>query len=245
LNPDVTHSRPLLLGHRGARRYAAENTFAAFDLALEHGCDGFEFDVRRTADGRCVICHDPELLGLPLATASYDELVSSYSKSLPRMLQIGHGALPPEGLSVPCLEDVLARYAARAFLYVELKVTGVEDAVLAALHANPPQRGYVVASFLPDVLQAVHARSGRVPLGLICNDRRALDRWRNLPVQYVMPQHRLVSRALVEELHSAGKKVFVWTVNQGKEMLTSAQAGVNAILSDDTKLLCRTLRTSE
>jgi len=31
----------------------------AFNLALEHGCDGFEFDVRYTQDDRAVICHNP------------------------------------------------------------------------------------------------------------------------------------------------------------------------------------------
>ena len=42
---------PLLLGHRGAvcSLGVPENTFASFDLALEHGCGGFEFDVRLTA----------------------------------------------------------------------------------------------------------------------------------------------------------------------------------------------------
>ena len=38
----------LLLGHRGARLYAPENTIPAFDLCLKHGADGFEFDVRCT-----------------------------------------------------------------------------------------------------------------------------------------------------------------------------------------------------
>ena len=38
-----------------------ENTFASFDLALEHGCDGFEFDVRLTGCGRAVVCHDPKV----------------------------------------------------------------------------------------------------------------------------------------------------------------------------------------
>ncbi len=38
---------------RGARgvRSLRENTITSFDHALADGCDGFEFDVRRTADG--------------------------------------------------------------------------------------------------------------------------------------------------------------------------------------------------
>ena len=36
-------SRPLFLGHRGTRIYAPENTFAAFDAAIEHARDTDEF----------------------------------------------------------------------------------------------------------------------------------------------------------------------------------------------------------
>jgi glycerophosphoryl diester phosphodiesterase len=58
-------TRPLLLGHRGTCRSASvrENTFNAFNLALTRGCDGFEFDVRLTADRVAVVCHDPEYRG--------------------------------------------------------------------------------------------------------------------------------------------------------------------------------------
>lgn len=56
---------PLLLGHRGASLYAPENTLRAFELALAHACDGFEFDVRLTADGDAVCCHDPILEHAP------------------------------------------------------------------------------------------------------------------------------------------------------------------------------------
>ena len=50
------------LGHRGARavRQIPENTLASFELCLQHGCDGFEFDVRLSADGQAVICHDAD-----------------------------------------------------------------------------------------------------------------------------------------------------------------------------------------
>ena len=62
-------SRPLLLGHRGARALKSipENTLASFDQALADGCDGFEFDVRLTADGTPAICHDPQSGSLEIA----------------------------------------------------------------------------------------------------------------------------------------------------------------------------------
>src|SRR5688572_10933517 len=53
--------RPLLLGHRGARHAAPENTFAAFDLALQEGAEGIELDVRLNASGEVIVCHDVTL----------------------------------------------------------------------------------------------------------------------------------------------------------------------------------------
>src|SRR6201997_1061546 len=99
-------SRPLLLGHRGSRGIQAipENTFASFDQALADGCDGFEFDVRLTADDQAVVCHDPRTGNVEIARASADELTA-----------------------LPKLQDVLARYHESAFLDIELKVSGLEQ----------------------------------------------------------------------------------------------------------------------
>ena len=47
--------------------------------------------------------------------------------------------------------------------------------------------------------------------------------------------------ALVEELHAAGKKVMVWTVNHADEMRRLAEWGVDAIISDETEAAVRTL----
>ena len=49
----------LVLGHRGASASAAENTPEAFALADQMGADGVELDVRRVADGRLLVAHDP------------------------------------------------------------------------------------------------------------------------------------------------------------------------------------------
>lgn len=126
---DVHHLRPLLLGHRGARRGVPENTFFAFDRALRAGCDGFEFDVRLSSDGRGVVCHDPTLHGVEIAKSSFSALLAACEgKSNP---------LSNYGPQLHCLEDVLAKYADCAFLDIELKTVGLEEATLKLLARFP------------------------------------------------------------------------------------------------------------
>lgn len=49
---------PLVVAHRGASGERAEHTLAAYELALQHGADGVECDVRLTRDGHLVCVHD-------------------------------------------------------------------------------------------------------------------------------------------------------------------------------------------
>ena len=211
---------PLLLGHRGARafRHIPENTSTSFELCLQHGCDGFEFDVRLSGDGRPVICHDAKIGGM--------EIENSASKSL----------------SLPTLEDVLRQFAHRAFLDIELKVAGLVQQTLSELRKHPPQKGYVVSSFLPDVLKKIHDLDPAIPLGLLCDTRDQLRAWRQTPAEWLIPQCDLADGELVELVHAAGKKIMVWTVNRAERMREFAAWGMDAIISDETELLVRSLR---
>ena len=140
------------------------------------------------------------------------------------------------------VEDIICRYANHLFLDIELKVEGLEHLVLEALRNCPPQREYVVSSFLPEVIMELRARSGPIPLGIICDTKSQLARWPSLPVQHVIVHHKLVSEKLIEEVHAANKSIFVWTVNEPAEMRRFADVEVDAIISDDPKLLVDTLR---
>jgi glycerophosphoryl diester phosphodiesterase len=217
-----------LLGHRGARRRAPENSLAAFDLALAHGCDGFEFDVRWTRDQHAVICHDPELAGLPVADSTYAAIVQNLRSAFPE------GTSDPE--IAPRLQEVVKRYSGRALLDVELKVAGLEEKAIACVEPLATNT-YVVSSFLPESLQRLSALRPGIPLGFICDHPQTLLRWRKISCSFVMPELKLISKALIDEMHSADKKVFAWTVNVEADMLRLAEAGVDAIISDDTELL--------
>jgi glycerophosphoryl diester phosphodiesterase len=225
------------LGHRGARRYAPENTFEAFELALDHGCDGFEFDVRCTSDHRLVIWHDATLKRVSIARAAYPELCDRL-QGRRRSLGEVRGGQP----QLACLEEVLATYAQRAYLDIEVKIAGAEPEIAQAVAANPPQRGYVVSSFLPEVVQKMRSLNPRLNLGCVVRDRRLLRHWRNQDVQVVIAHYSLMSRELVEAVHETGRKVFVWTVNRPRLMRELAEWGVDAIISDDTRLLSATLK---
>ncbi|MGD0790793.1 MAG: glycerophosphodiester phosphodiesterase [Terriglobales bacterium] len=213
-------TRPFLLGHRGARasREIPENTLASFQRCLHHGCDGFEFDVRRSADGQAVICHDATIGGMKIENTA--------SKSLP----------------LPTLEAVLRQFAQRAFLDIELKVAGLEAQTLAELRKHTPQKGYVVSSFLPEVLTAIHDLDPAIPLGFLCETEDQLRGWRQTSAEWVIPQFKLVDEELVKLVHAAGKRIMVWTVNRAERMREFEAWGVDAIILDETELLVRSLR---
>jgi glycerophosphoryl diester phosphodiesterase len=212
-------SSPLLLGHRGARafRNIAENTLASFELCLQHGCEGFEFDVRRSGDGCAVVSHDATVGGIEIEKT------------------------PANTLPLATLDDVLRQFAQRAFLDVELKVPGLEPLTLGSLRKHPPPKGFVVSSFLPEVLTAIYQLDPAIPMGLLCESKKQLRSWPQTPAAWVIPHWKLADQELVEMLHSAGKKIMLWTVNRADRMREFQAMGVDAIISDETQLLVRTL----
>jgi glycerophosphoryl diester phosphodiesterase len=216
-------TRPLLLGHRGASKDAPENTVTAFEMALTHGADGFEFDVRRTSDGQLAICHDPALHGFVVAETPFKKL-----------LNYSHCA-------IPTLADVLERYRHRAYLDIELKVAGMEAEVLALLKQFPPTKGAMITSFLPEVITALAKLGSVYPVGYICKRPEELRRWRELPVTYAVLHYNVVPDALIQEIAAVGKKLVVWTVNDEMEMRRFAGLGVCGIIADDTRLMTRVL----
>ena len=214
------YPKPLLLGHRGAKSYAPENTIEAFELALQHGCEGFEFDVRLSADLQPAICHDPKFNRVEIARAERRSV-----------------------LKLPTLEDVLIRFAERAFLDIELKVPGLEHITLKLLKRLPCERGCIVTSFLPEVLQRIHAIDVDIPLGLICRNRKQLAATMSLPLATIVLHASLVSRELTDMFRNRRMPVLVWGANRSAEMRSLVEDGADGLIIDDTRLAVETFCT--
>jgi glycerophosphoryl diester phosphodiesterase len=193
---------------------------------MARGCDGFELDVRITRDGHAVLWHDPSWQGLPIA-------------------DIDCGALADQNGNRPAsLEEVLNDFGARAYLDIELKVTGIESNLVQSLRASPPRCGVLVSSFFPWILTALRTLDDALPLGFIFDHDEGLAGWHTLPVRVVLPQVNFVTHSLVEQVHESGRRIMAWTVNSADRMRELAGWGIDGIISDDPALLYQTFHPS-
>ena len=132
--------------HRGLHGEGVpENSMAGFRLALENGY-GIEFDVHLMADGNLAVIHDPSLK----RTAGEDVFIEDLTKA-----DLNRYRLEGTDEKIPLFLDVLALYAGKAPLIIELKVerNNYADLCLAVCNALAGYEGpYCLESFDPRVV---------------------------------------------------------------------------------------------
>lgn len=240
-----TPARPFVLGHRGARRRAPENTLSAFELAMEEGADGVELDVRLSGDGDVIVLHDSDLSRV---TSGRDGRKAEDLK---------HSDLPRTDLGggepVPLLADVLRWAEARgAKVNVELKsdVTHrirfvLSVARLVASHRHAAE-WILFSSFDPRLVVALSYLLPWVPTGWLFEKSDYVPRGTGLErlarAAAVHPRHPLVTDETARAWKHAGFALNVWTVNDEAEARRLDKIGVDAIITDEPGKILRALR---
>ncbi|GAC1353769.1 MAG: glycerophosphodiester phosphodiesterase [Acidimicrobiales bacterium] len=230
-----------ILAHRGAHEPehpgVRENTLEAFELAAGLGIDGVEFDVRRSADRRLVVHHDP---AIPDG----------------RVIADTAGADLPEW--VPGLDAVLDLCAGMSVIDIELKNSPLEpnyDAdhgVGRAVAEVTQSRGLsgagqnlLVSSFNLATLDAFRladgaTRTGWLTLPAYDQCRAAHDAARKGHCA-LHPPVRVADAETVDVAHGLGLEVVVWTVNDPEQMESMAGLGVDVMVTDYPALAVRVL----
>lgn len=124
-----------IIGHRGARGIALENTLESFAAALETKPDAVEFDVRATKDGVIVLSHDDHLRNVSDSNQSVSKL--TYAEL--RKIKLRNGQ------RVPTLREALEKLP-RTPVVVEIKVRGHSETICNVLDEFP-QLDITIASF--------------------------------------------------------------------------------------------------
>ena len=102
----------LFVGHRGTRSYFDENTLEAFEIALNHGANYIEFDIRELNDGNLIVIHDSTLE----RTTNGFGLIKDYN-----YLEISKLNTSNRNCKIPLLHEVLENFRSKINFIIELK----------------------------------------------------------------------------------------------------------------------------
>ncbi len=234
--------RPFVFGHRGASAHAPENTLEAFELALESGADGIEFDVKLSSDGRVVVMHDATL---ERTTDGRGRVNQHALAELMTLNASAHFQPPYAPTHIPTLEQVFERLGGRIIMNVELTnyASPLDDLVprvAALVRRFGLQESVLFSSFLPHNLWRAKALLPNVYRGMLSEPNRlgnlvckGLWHW---GCQALHPHLEQVTPDLVAAVHRRGGRVHVYTVNQPDDMRRLRAWGVDAIYTDDPAL---------
>lgn len=234
---------PCWIAHRGAGKFAPENTLAAFRLGADHGFGMFECDVKLSADGEPFLLHDAELdrttNGQGVASLlKWDALSRLDAGSWHGRTYAGEPLLRLEALS---------RWLQALGLMVNLEIKpapGEEERtgrivaqhtarLWAQAHIKP-----LLSSFSIDALRAAREAQSELPRALL------LDRWVNDAVELaqglgclalVVNQSHLDAER-IEEGHAAGLRMLTYTVNDTARANALWLSGLDGLITDRVDL---------
>jgi glycerophosphoryl diester phosphodiesterase len=228
---------PLWIAHRGAGKLAPENTLAAFRLGASHGYRAFECDVKLSADGVPFLLHDDTLErttsgrgragDLPWAELSQLDAGSWHGRTF-----AGEPVASFESVARYCLRNAYA-------LDLEIKPTpGIElDTgrvvgrwVRRLWHGTPP----LLSSFRPDALAGAREAAPELPRALLLDTLwpGGQEMAASLECVAVITNHQLMDAALVAQIHGAGRRALVYTVNDEARAQELLALGIDGIVTD-------------
>ena len=205
--PPPRHAGVYVVAHRGAHIGIPENTLAAYQKAIELGCDFVEIDVQTTKDGRFVSMHNSEVG--KYAPDGSDVPVRQLTLAQLKTVDIGSRVGPEwRDERIPTFEEILELCKGRCGIYIDVK-----DAPIAALVEMVKDHGmehhvlwYAGYNQLAEVERLI-------PGSMIMPDP---DERKNLAPLLERFQPKIIaavwenySRRFVEQCHEAGAAVIV------------------------------------
>jgi len=246
------HEHPIRIAHRGSRTLWPENTWHAFDHAVEeYGYRYIETDVQVTADGVVVVFHDRTLERCTngvgnVADWRWEDL--QHLDAAYKFSPDGEGyPLRGAGIGIARLDHTFARYPDRC-LNIDLKGEASEWAVAEVIRKSGTEDTVLIGSFSDKrIARFRRITKGRVATSAGPRDSIAMYAASRLGLgiparsdAYQLPYKArgfAVDGRLIDAVHRAGKQIHLWTVNDRYEMEKFLDLGVDGIVTDRPDIL--------
>ena len=235
-----------IIGHRGARGEAPENTLGGFQYIQDLGIRAVEFDVRQLKDDALIIMHDDQMIR---TTGQEKSLYDCTSSDLCNYDQ-SHTWQSWENFEVTPLLDHTLKII-HNFDHIEVEVKAVSSDYAANKLVETLQRhltGYehsaVITSFDTKIHQALNQQKSSLKHGLLIeNDiqHRAIDQALTLGCCQIGWMNQLATNEIIASTQAANLAISVWTVNDIKRAQELLLLGVDGLITDFPKEMQKAL----
>lgn len=225
----------MVVGHRGASRYAPENTVASAKLAWEQQAHAVEIDVHLSSDNEIVVIHDYDTK----KTCGQKYIVSE--TPLKTLKELDAGSWKDEkykGEQIPTLSEIVSIIPDGRKLVVEIKsdikivpvikknfgdhpkvdqllfIAFDYETIVAAKNAFPTNKSFWLSSKFPDGIKAT------------------LEKVKEDGLDGVDLRYSIVTPEVMKIAKKLGLEVHVWTVNDLDKAKELEQMGVYSITTD-------------
>ena len=231
--------QPIAFAHRGAHLDVAENTWMAFTAAAALGYRYIETDVRGTADGHVIICHDARAHRLAGLSGRVSALTLAELRAAP--------AVSDGPVEVPLLSEVLAGFPDLRF-NIDVKDRAASELVPGIIRRAGCYGRVCVTSFSRSPLRRVRAAlAGRVCTGapvtefvrFLASPRSFAGAVHPAVLQLPLAAYgvQIVTAGMIRRAHAAGLPVHVWTLNDLASIRAALDLGADGIMTDQPVLL--------
>ena len=213
-----------IIGHRGAKGLAPENTLKSFQKALEHKVDEIECDARVTGDGVVILEHDDlmqdhtgarhdvtshtyqDLLGFKPELTSLDDAIKLVNKRVPLQVEIKPGVSPHP------IFEVIDSFYKQGWTTNDLFVGSSDWKVLKAARLRFPDALLVV----------IESWSGI----------RAMHRCRKLRTKRISMSAWSMWPGYIRAVKNSGYEICAYTMNNPAKVRRWRKYGLHGIFTD-------------
>jgi glycerophosphoryl diester phosphodiesterase len=193
-----------------------ENSFEAFNKAIELKAPMIETDIQETADGQLVLMHD----------ASLDKTTRSKGAIKKMTLDQIRSIKLRNNEEIPLLDDVLRIFGEKVGFDLEIKVENIEKKVNDLIDQYQLIDKTIISSFSFTTLKNLHEINSNLHLAFL-----TFMPWNLLKIRYpfkklqisgieaINPLYKIISKSFVDQAHAQNFKVYPWTVDTKEEFL--------------------------
>lgn len=210
-----------IVGHRGARGLAPENTIASLKKALQHHVDEIECDVRVTKDGIVVLHHDKNITGTSVRISDH-----------------AYAELKEHDSDLATLQEAFRAVPESTPLQIEIKsqesVKEIIDIIRAELKKGRNPTSLLIGSKSQSILRVAHQAFPEIQKVVIeaWSGIRATRRAREVNTKRLSMNKLWLWRGFITPMSKRGWVLYAYTVNDPVKAKKWQQYGLSGIFTD-------------